>query len=74
MFYSLPDQLPRHPRSRSRDDYKMYCPQCVCLPCSPVDGRFCHWVRGYEGERYSLIWYRTMGQRTPKVQAYHPQW
>ena len=39
-----------------------------------VDGRYSHWVRGYEGERFSLIWYRTTGERTPKIQAYHPRW
>lgn len=26
-----------------------------------VDGRFPHWVTPYEGERYSIIWFRTEG-------------
>ena len=30
-----------------------------------VDGRFPHWVSEYEGERWSLVWYRTEGEREP---------
>ena len=36
-----------------------------------VDGRFPHWVAPYDddGERYSLIYYRTMGEPTPMTTA-----
>ena len=30
-----------------------------------LDGRFPHWVSGYTGTRYSLIWYRVMGESVP---------
>jgi hypothetical protein len=33
------------------------------------DGRFPHWVRSYEGERFSLIFYRVDGEVTPKEKA-----
>ena len=33
-----------------------------------VDGRFVHWVRGYEGTRYSLIFFSTAPESaTPKA-------
>ena len=28
------------------------------------DGRFPHWVSPYCGERYSVVWFATLGQRT----------
>ena len=34
-----------------------------------VDGRFPHWVRRFEGERFSLIFYRVDGDTSPKEQA-----
>ena len=34
-----------------------------------VDGRFPHWVDVYEGERYSIIWFRTKGEPTPQTTA-----
>jgi hypothetical protein len=34
-----------------------------------VDGRFPHWVTKYNGERYSLIYYRTVGETTPITKA-----
>ena len=34
-----------------------------------VDGRFPHWVAGYAGERYSVIWYRSAGEREPRTVA-----
>lgn len=39
--------------------------QCMCK----VDGRFPHWVTKYTGERYSLIYYRTVGEVTPITKA-----
>jgi len=55
----------------------------LCVECSPtcvaeidtrgrftkVDGRFCHWVSDYDGERYSLIYYVTHGQVVPQTTA-----
>jgi hypothetical protein len=38
---------------------------CLCK----VDGRFPHWVTKYTGERYSLIFYRTVGEVTPITKA-----
>ena len=37
-----------------------------------VDGRFPHWVTKYTGERYSLIYYRTVGDVTPMTTAVLP--
>jgi hypothetical protein len=37
-----------------------------------VDGRFPHWVDVYEGERYSIIWFRTKGEPTPQTTAVFP--
>ncbi|CAK9057375.1 Hypothetical protein SCF082_LOCUS30806 [Durusdinium trenchii] len=37
-----------------------------------IDGRFPHWVSGYRGERYSIIYYRSSGQWDPPSQAVHP--
>ena len=34
-----------------------------------MDGRFVHWVTGYEGTRYSLIWYQTEGKGNPRTRA-----
>ena len=34
-----------------------------------VDGRFPHWVLPYEGERFSVIWFRTTGAPTPQSTA-----
>jgi hypothetical protein len=34
-----------------------------------VDGRFPHWVDVYEGERFSIIWFRTKGEPTPQTTA-----
>ena len=35
------------------------------------DGRFPHWVRGgYDGERYSVVFYRSSGVREASVGAY----
>ena len=34
-----------------------------------MDGRYIHWVNGYEGERYSVIFYRTRGVRVPVGKA-----
>lgn len=34
-----------------------------------VDGRFPHWVTKYSGERYSIIFYRTVGAVTPITKA-----
>jgi hypothetical protein len=31
-----------------------------------VDGRFPHWVTAYEGTRWSVVWYRTVGAPVPK--------
>lgn len=39
--------------------------QCMAM----VDGRFPHWVTKYTGERYSLIYYRTVGEVTPITKA-----
>jgi len=36
-----------------------------------IDGRFPHWVSGYVGERYSIIFYRSIGDEDPPVQAVH---
>jgi hypothetical protein len=30
-----------------------------------VDGRYPHWVTGYTGERFSIIYYQTVGSVTP---------
>jgi len=35
------------------------------------DGRFPHWVSGYHGERYSVIFYRSSGKFDPPTQAVH---
>mmetsp|Transcript_23213 Transcript_23213/g.65910 ORF Transcript_23213/g.65910 Transcript_23213/m.65910 type:complete len:1084 (-) Transcript_23213:29-3280(-) len=35
------------------------------------DGRFPHWVSGYVGERYSVIFYRSSGEEDAPVQAVH---
>jgi hypothetical protein len=37
-----------------------------------VDGRFPHWVRSYQGERFSLIFYRVTGKAIPRCQAVFP--
>ena len=34
-----------------------------------MDGRFVHWVNGYEGERYSLVFYRTEGEKKSRETA-----
>lgn len=34
-----------------------------------MDGRFPHWVTGYTGTRYSVIWYKTYGEETPVTTA-----
>jgi Leucine-rich repeat (LRR) protein len=34
-----------------------------------MDGRFPHWVNGYQGERYSLVFYRTEGLKVAKKGA-----
>eukprot|EP00930_Biecheleria_cincta_P049070 TRINITY_DN34320_c0_g1_i1.p1 TRINITY_DN34320_c0_g1~~TRINITY_DN34320_c0_g1_i1.p1 ORF type:complete len:637 (+),score=79.24 TRINITY_DN34320_c0_g1_i1:112-2022(+) len=36
-----------------------------------VDGRFPHWVSGYVGEGYSVIFYRSSGREDPRLQAVH---
>ena len=36
-----------------------------------IDGRYPHWVSGYAGERYSIIFYRSFGQLDPPTQAVH---
>ena len=36
-----------------------------------IDGRFPHWVSGYSGERYSVIFYRSAGSLDPVVKAVH---
>jgi len=36
-----------------------------------LDGRFPHWVSGYEGERYSVIFYRSSGEEELPVRAIH---
>ena len=43
---------------------------CNRLAC--IDGRFPHWVSGYTGERYSVIYYRTSGEYDPPTHAVHP--
>ncbi|CAE8616285.1 unnamed protein product, partial [Polarella glacialis] len=35
------------------------------------DGRFPHWVSGYVGERYSIIFYRSAGKEDPSTHAVH---
>ena len=37
-----------------------------------MDGRYIHWVNGYQGERYSVIFYRTRGSLNPKGPAVFP--
>lgn len=37
-----------------------------------VDGRYPHWVSPYEGERFSVIYYQTLGDVTPKTIAVLP--
>ncbi len=37
-----------------------------------VDGRFPHWVRSYQGERFSLIFYCVTGKAIPRCQAVFP--
>lgn len=38
-----------------------------------VDGRCPHWVSGYSGTRYSIIWFQTAGDPTPRGDsAVHP--
>jgi len=43
-----------------------------------VDGRFVHWVDpAYEGERFSLVWYRRTGDpraAEPPARAVHERW
>lgn len=34
-----------------------------------VDGRFPHWVTPYTGERYSIIYYQTVGEVVPQTTA-----
>ena len=34
-----------------------------------MDGRYVHWVTGYEGTRFSLIWYQTEGIGNPRTKA-----
>jgi hypothetical protein len=34
-----------------------------------VDGRFPHWVAPYTGTRFSVIYYQTLGETTPKTTA-----
>ena len=34
-----------------------------------VDGRFVHWVTGYEGTRFSLVWYQTLGEGSARTKA-----
>ena len=34
-----------------------------------VDGRFPHWVAPYEGTRFSVIYYKTLGERAPRTTA-----
>eukprot|EP00929_Paragymnodinium_shiwhaense_P098247 TRINITY_DN59761_c0_g1_i1.p1 TRINITY_DN59761_c0_g1~~TRINITY_DN59761_c0_g1_i1.p1 ORF type:complete len:635 (+),score=57.99 TRINITY_DN59761_c0_g1_i1:63-1907(+) len=36
-----------------------------------IDGRFPHWVSGYSGERYSVIFYRSAGVEDPRTCAVH---
>lgn len=36
-----------------------------------IDGRFPHWVSGYSGERYSVIWYCSSGPEQPRTHAVH---
>ena len=35
------------------------------------DGRFPHWVSRYEGERYSVVYFRSMGSLDPPTRAVH---
>lgn len=56
----------------------------ICVECSAhevaqvdtkgrivkVDGRFPHWVAPYQGERYSVIYYQTIGQVTQQTAAF----
>jgi hypothetical protein len=34
-----------------------------------VDGRYPHWVAPFEGERFSVVWYQTTGERSPRGRA-----
>lgn len=34
-----------------------------------LDGRYPHWVTGYAGTRYSIVWYRVMGDAVPQGDA-----
>jgi hypothetical protein len=34
-----------------------------------IDGRYPHWVAPYEGERYSVIYYQTSGERVQQAAA-----
>lgn len=36
-----------------------------------IDGRFPHWVSGYSGERYSIIFFRNSGEAEPMEKAVH---
>lgn len=36
-----------------------------------IDGRFPHWVSDYDGERYSVIFYRSAGEADPPLRAVH---
>jgi hypothetical protein len=38
-----------------------------------VDGRFPHWVAPYEGERFSLIYYQTLGKQLPMTCAVYSE-
>ena len=37
-----------------------------------MDGRYPHWVTGYSGERYSVVFYRTEGTRRARSVAVPP--
>jgi hypothetical protein len=34
-----------------------------------IDGRYVHWVAPYEGERFSVVYYRVDGEATPRERA-----
>ena len=36
-----------------------------------IDGRFTHWVRDYEGDRFSVIYYQVEGERVAPTVAVH---
>jgi hypothetical protein len=37
-----------------------------------VDGRYPHWVAPYQGTRFSVIYYQTLGEVYPKGEAVLP--